>query len=48
MLSYEWTYKDDFLGTINNELGLNPDLIRAVCKGKYKQHGGYKWEYKIK
>lgn len=36
------------LVTIKKELGLNPDLIRLVCKGKYKQHGGYKWEYKNK
>ena len=34
--------------TIKKELGLNPDLIRLVCKGKYKQHGGFKWEYKNK
>lgn len=36
------------LVTIKKELGLNPDLISAVCKGKYKQHGGFKWEYKNK
>lgn len=36
------------LVTIKKEIGLNPDVIRMVCKGKYKQHGGYKWEYKNK